>query len=136
MLGACMYIARAVLGCSTTVFLGADFAFSYDKKFHGWDSKYDANLGHVLGGVDVFGHKVLTWQSYFNFKNWFDYIALTIPGIYINCTEGGMLGAYPEGNLMAVRQMSFSDFLDMTKMSDHVKENFLNPLTKEKKLLF
>ena len=38
-LGACLYIAKAFLGCHTTIFLGADFSFSYEEKFHAWDSK-------------------------------------------------------------------------------------------------
>lgn len=135
-LGACLYIAKAFLGGNPIAFVGADFSFSYDKKFHAWDSKYDANLGLVLKMVDVFGNKVLSWQSYANFKSWFDWVAIKIPGIYINCTEGGTFGAYPEGNIMAVRQMELSNFLKMYNLSDHMKEQALNPKTTERQLLF
>jgi hypothetical protein len=41
-LGACLYFAMGILGANPVAFVGADFAFGYDKKFHAWDSKYDA----------------------------------------------------------------------------------------------
>lgn len=135
-LGASLYIAKAVLGCNPIAYVGADFAFGYNRKFHAWDSKYDAKLGHVLRTVDIYGNKVLTWQSYFNFKNWFDWVALQVPGIYINCTEGGTMGAYPEGNLMAIRQMRLDDFLEMYQMHDALKAVCENPTLNERKLLF
>jgi hypothetical protein len=86
-------------------FLGADFCFSYTRKFHAWDSKYDGKLGEAIRAVDVWGNSVLTWQSYYNFKTWFDWLCTNVPGIYINCTEGGLLGSYPEGNIAQIRQM-------------------------------
>lgn len=135
-LGACMYIAKGVFGSNPIAFLGADFAFGYDKKFHGWNSKYDEKLGYVLKSVDVYGNKVLTWQSYYNFKNWFDYIACTVPGMYINCTEGGTFGAYPEGNIMAVKQMALSEFLEMYSLSSKIEKNCREPETKDKIILF
>lgn len=135
-LGACLYIAKAFMGSNPIAYMGADFAFGYDKRFHSWDSKYDAKLGHVMRGVDVFGNKVLTWPSYFNFKSWFDYVALTVPGIYINCTEGGMMGAFPEGNLMAIKQMPIVDFIEMYRMYEILKSPCENPELPETRLLF
>lgn len=126
-LGACLYIAKAILGSNPIAYVGADFAFSYENKFHGWDSKYDAKLGHVLKCVDVFGNKVLSWQSYQNFKGWFEWVAMQVPGIYINCTEGGTFGSYAHGNIMAVKQMYLSDFLDMYSMSDTMRISCENP---------
>lgn len=135
-LGACLYFAKGILGCNPIAFMGADFCFSYEKKFHAWDSKYDAKLGHVMKLVDVYGNKVLSWQSYFNFKTWFEYVARTVPGLYINCTEGGAFGSYSEGNIRAVQQMEIKTFLDMYTMSDAIRDVCLNPETDEKKLLF
>jgi hypothetical protein len=135
-LGACLYFAKGILGCNPIAFMGADFCFSYDKKFHAWNSKYDAKLGHVMKLVDVFGNKVLSWQSYFNFKVWFEYVARTVPGIYINCTEGGAFGSYAEGNIRAVQQMELAKFLDMYHMCDTIKDVCLNPDLDQKKLLF
>lgn len=135
-LGACLYFAKAILGCNPIAFVGADFCFGYDKKFHSWNSKYDSKLGYVIKAVDVYGNKVLTWQSYFNFKNWFDYIALTVPGIYINCTEGGTFGSYPDGNLMAVKQMPVLDFIEMYNMFKEVENTVLHPELDEKRILF
>lgn len=126
-LGACLYIAKGILGSSLIAFMGADFAFSYDKKFHAWDSKYDAHLGRVIKSVDVFGNKVLTWQSYANFKGWFESVAMRVPGLYVNCTEGGTFGAYPEGNVLCIKQMDLLDFLNMHHMHDHLKEECANP---------
>jgi hypothetical protein len=135
-LGACLYIAKGIMGSNPIAYMGADFAFGYDKRFHSWDSKYDKKLGSVMRGVDVFGNKVLTWPSYWNFKNWFDYIAITVPGIYINCTEGGMLGAFPEGNIMAIKQMGIQDFIDMFEMSEQLKSSCEHPELQDKRLLF
>lgn len=135
-LGACLYLAKGIMGANPIAFVGADFSFSYEKKFHSWDSKYDSKLGNVLKTTDVFGNKVLTWQSYYNFKCWFDFIAQTVPGIYVNCTEGGIFGAYDQGNIMAVKQMGLEQFLDMYSMSRHVQQNCLDPENAEKKILF
>lgn len=135
-LGACLYIAKAIMGANPIAFMGADFCFSYDKKFHGWDSKYDANIGHVLRSVDVFGNKVYTWASYHGFKCFFDWVAQVVPGIYFNCTEGGTFGSYNEGNIMAVRQMDLCDFLRMYHLCDETKDLCENPGISEKKILY
>ncbi len=63
-LGAAFYASKAIMGANPTIFVGADFSFSYDKKFHGWDSSYDATLGHAFKVPDIFGNKRYTWQSY------------------------------------------------------------------------
>lgn len=135
-LGACLYISKAFLGASSVAFIGADFAFSYDKKFHGWDSKYDAKLGHVMRVRDVFGIPVYTWKSYHNFKGWFEFVAMTVPGIYFNCTEGGTLGAYDSGNLRAFIQMPLKEFLRQMTMYEEIKAQAIDPKVSEKKLLF
>lgn len=135
-LGACLYFAKAYLGCSISAFVGADFSFSYDSKFHGWDSPYDAKMGECLRVVDCFGIPVKTWPSYYNFKVFFDYVAQNIPGIYINCTEGGCFGAYQGGNILAVRQMELEYFLSIINMSEHVREASMFPETAPKKVLY
>jgi len=135
-LGACLYFARGILGCGHVAFIGADFSFGYDRRFHGWNSKYDKNIGHAVSATDVFGNRVLTWQSYYNFKNWFDWVALTVPGVYSNCTEGGIFGAYQGGNLMAIKQEPLSAFIDTYELSENIRANVLNPELGEKKILF
>lgn len=135
-LGACMYIAKAFLGASVVSFIGADFCFSYDKKFHAWDSKYDAKLGNVLRVRDVFGIPVYTWKSYHNFKGWFEWVSMTVPGIYYNCSEGGTLGAYDNGNIRSLVQMPLKDFIRTLNMYDEIGDQALNPKTEIKKLLF
>lgn len=135
-LGACLYISKGILGANPIVFVGADFAFGYDKKFHAWESKYDVNLGMVMKAVDVYGNKVLTWQSYANFKSWFDYVACVVPGIYINCTEGGTFGAYPDGNLMAIKQMELEAAIKMFDLSEVLRAQCERPGEKTQTILF
>ncbi len=135
-LGAAFYISKAFFGCDTSIFLGADFSFSYDEKFHGWDSKYDARLGEYIKLVDIYGNRTKTWQSYANFKAWFDWTAQQVPGQYINCTEGGIFGAYPEGNIRAVKQMDLEDCLVRYGMSEHLREQVENPDSEQSKILF
>ena len=116
-LGACLYMARAILGCGPTILIGADFAFDGVHAFHGWDSPYDEQFSGVQPCVDIYGRKRFTWPSYFNFKCWFDFVACggngNNPKLFINCTEGGILGAYPEGNIKQIQQMSLKECLNM-----------------------
>jgi hypothetical protein len=126
-LGACLYISKAFLGAGAVIFTGADFSFGYDRKFHSWDSKYDAKMGACIPAVDVFGNKVLTWQSYQNFKGWFDSICIRVPGVWINCTEGGTLGAYRDGNISNIRQMDLKECVEMYSMSELLKEQATDP---------
>lgn len=135
-LGACLYISKAFLGASSIAFIGADFCFSYDKKFHAWDSKYDARMGHVLRVRDVFGIPVYTWKSYHNFKGWFEWVSMTVPGVYFNCSEGGTLGAYESGNIRSIIQMPLKSFIRQMNMYEEIKDQSENPKTEVKKLLF
>lgn len=135
-LGACLYFAKAFLGASAIAFIGADFCFSYDKKFHAWDSKYDAKMGNVLRVRDVYGIPVYTWKSYHNFKGWFEFVSMSVPGIYYNCSEGGTLGAYDHGNLRSIIQKPLSDFIRQHNLYEEIREQAMDPKTDVKKLLF
>jgi hypothetical protein len=118
-LGACLYLAKAILGCYSVVFTGADFSFGYpdvadgkaSHKFHPWNSKYDKTLGNTLRVTDVFGNKVHTWPSYYNFKAYFDWFAANVPGSYFNASEGGCLGSYDTGNIDKFQYMPLSEAL-------------------------
>ncbi len=135
-LGAATYIAKGIFGCNPLVFMGADFSFSYKHKFHGWDSKYDKNIGNCVSMTDVFGNRVLSWQSYSNFKSWFDWLSMAVPGVYINCTEGGTFGAYPGGNIRSVMQMTIRQFITMQTVCDELTDVCANPETDKIKILF
>lgn len=135
-LGACMYFAKAWLGANPICFVGADFSFSYDKKFHAWDSKYDKNLGYVTRMVDVFGNKALTWQSYANFKAWFDLMVQKVPGIYVNATEGGCFGSYHQGNIMAIKQQPLKDFIHTYHFNELIRDQAETPEIALKRILF
>lgn len=103
-LGACMYVAKEYFGSPTIMFVGADFCFSYDNQFHSYKTGYDQPSGIVMH-PDVFGIPRKAWPSYLNFKFWFDRIAMTIPGNYINCSFG-LLGSYLGGNIRHFQYMS------------------------------
>jgi len=135
-LGACTYLAKAIFGANPLIWVGADFSFSYSDKFHGWDSKYDRDIGHYIRMTDVFGNKVKTWQSYANFKGWFDHVVMTVPGIYINASEGGCFGSYPEGNIRQLMQMQLKDALGMFNLCDEIEETCTNPETEKPRILF
>lgn len=135
-LGACLYFAKAFLGSQAIAFMGADFCFSYDKQFHPWPSKYDKKLGHTLRVTDVFGNSIHTWQSYHNFKGWFEFVSMTVPGHYYNCSEGGTFGAYPGGNLRSIMQMPLKEFIKMMNLNEQIEQQAKDPKFTEKKLLF
>lgn len=124
-LGACMYIAKAIMGCNPIIYMGADFSFSYDSKFHSFNSKYDKQ-GAVVKTVDIYGNKVSSWPSYLGFKSWFDAKHSSVPGLYINCSDGCM-GAYDQGNVIDTIQMNIEMALEMYRVSDHLKDVMENP---------
>lgn len=125
-LGAGTYFAKAILGANPVIFMGADFSFGSDKRFHSWDSPYDQKYQGLIPWTNIFGNRVMTWPSYFNFKSWFDFIACGgpggRPGLWINATEGGILGAYPEGNIRYIYQMSAREALMMYNDYKIIKE--------------
>jgi hypothetical protein len=114
-LGACYYFARAILGACPIALVGADFCFSNKRKFHAWNSPYDQQFAGLEMANDVFGNRVYTWRSYFNFAKWFEFISLggggDNPHLFYNCTEGGILGAYPGGNVKSIIQMPLNAFI-------------------------
>lgn len=144
-LGAGLYFAKAVLGVHRVAMVGADFCFGYNhKSFHPWASKYDEKAGHVIPLTDVFGIRVPTWPSYRNFKNWFESLSLRIPDPnsnftsqwMVNCSEGGTLGSYPDGNIRSILQLPLRAFLNELNMQEDVRACFENPETDERRLLF
>jgi hypothetical protein len=126
-------MARAILGGCPIAFVGADFAFGRDKKFHPFDSPYDKQYDGLIPCTNVFGDRVYTWQSYFNFKSWFEFIAMGGQGNnyakFFNCTEGGILGAYPQGNIKQIEQLPLELFVKMYDLHRNLPE------TKDKKML-
>lgn len=127
--GASLYFAKAFLGSQTTIFVGTDFSFSneYSVRFHPWESKYDANAGHYMKAVDIYGNAVKTWQSYYNFKLWADYVVYVLPGIYINATEGGIFGSYREGNIQKLLQMDLAQVFEMFSLHEKIRYQAENP---------
>jgi len=123
-LGACLYAARGVMHGSVILFIGADFSFDYCQKFHAWDSPYDKMFSGVVPWVDIWGNRVWTWNSYLNFKKWFDFIAMGGQGhnghLFVNCTEGGILGAYPEGIIKHIMQLDLVTALQMFSLNNRM----------------
>ncbi len=120
-LGAAYYMSRAILGCTPSVFVGADFSFGYDHKFHPFDSPYDSKFSGVMPKTDVYGNRVATWPSYSNFADWFLFQSQggrgQNPTFFINCTEGGILGASPQGNINTIKQMTLKALIFSYQMS-------------------
>lgn len=143
-LGACLYAAKGLLGCSSIIFVGADFSFSYPKvdgektkqTFHAWDSKYDKDMGQCMSVRDIYGMPVKTWPSYWNFKNYFDWFACQVRGEYINATEGGCMGAFNEGNICQFKYMDLEDAIAQFTRFNEVKEPTLNPEVDYRKILY
>lgn len=134
-LGACLYFAQAVLGAGSIIFIGADFSNSYQNKF------YHSNAESVLEPdkfgtqnmmrvPDVFGVPVWTVPSYYGFKQWFDFICMGgksgVKCRYINCTEGGILGSYKEGNIRAIEQCDLETVLRDFNYHKHLPEKINN----------
>jgi hypothetical protein len=140
-LGASYYHARAILGGMPLAFIGADFAFDYCHKFHSWDSPYDAQFQGVIPCTDIFGNRVYTWPSYHNFCLWLTYQAYGGTGMnpvqMINCTEGGIFGAFPQGNVSVIKQLALIDFLEMYRHHELLPKLLGDPdMLKKSTLLF
>lgn len=136
-LGASFYIAKAIMGANPIIFVGADFSFSYNNKFHSYDTQYDKNIGNYGFAYDVYGNRVKTWGSYYNFKCWFESRFCSVPGLYINATEGGILGSYAEGNIEQIKQMRLEQVIEMYSLSEHKRAQCECPSGhKEKTILF
>lgn len=125
--GACAYFGKVVLGCNPIVFVGMDFCFDYANEFHSYQSKYDnwngGGLGNYQIATDVFGNSRKTYPSYYNFKCYLDYVACSIPGTWISCSEG-LLGAYKEGNIAQYEYMPLKAFILQHKMTEHIGYEF------------
>ena len=135
-LGASMMAAKGFLGSQTIIFIGADFSFSNEEKrtFHAWDSKYDKNIGRCMRAVDIYGNSVLTWQSYHNFKLWFDVVSQRVPGIYINSSSAGIMGSYREGNIRQIVQMPLEKAYEMFSVHEIKKSQVENPEIEDRKV--
>lgn len=118
-LGACMYVAKAVMGSPQIIYVGADFCFDHDMKFHSYGTHYD-NAGQTVPWRDVYSLPRRTWNSYLGFKFWFDHIACSVPGHWISCSEG-IMGAYPEGIIRQFQYMPLKNALYPHKITEEVE---------------
>lgn len=127
--GACMYFAKAILGCNPIVLVGIDFCFDYANEFHSYPTKYDnwegKGLGSYITHPDVFGNSRKTYPSYFNFKCWIDYISTQVPGSWIYCGEG-IVGAYKEGNIAQFQYMTLQQFVTQYRVPEYVLYQYRN----------
>lgn len=122
-LGACVYFAKAILGAGQIIFVGADFCFNYEDKFYTWnDPEYDGKQGQVIRVRDIYGIPVNTWPSYWGFKQYFDSLSIRLPGVWYNCTEGGCLGAYNEGNINTFKYLDLKDCLKILNANAQIKD--------------
>jgi hypothetical protein len=127
--GSALMFTKGYLNSQVNVFVGMDLSFSNGPKmqFHSWNSSYDANIGNVIRTCDIFGNSCFSWPSYYNFKLWFEVVAQQLPGIYINATEGGILGAHRDGNIIHIKQMWLDQVFDMFSLSRHKERDAVDP---------
>ena len=122
--GACMYVAKAIMGSSDIIYCGVDCCFSYDQHFHSYDTQYDnwkgKGIGETVRWPDIYGIPRKTWPSYMNFKLWFDYISMNTPGTWSSASTG-IIGSYPEGNLRAFRFGTLRNLLEMYRISETIE---------------
>jgi len=125
-LGACMYTAKAIMGSSEIIYVGADFCFDYDNKFHSYKTHYDDIDGKGIGEVtywpDVFGNRRSCWPSYLNFKFFMDWVTFNVPGLWASASEG-ILGSYPEGNIDRIFYAPLSYILEKYRIAEEVTIN-------------
>jgi hypothetical protein len=109
------YSIADLLGCKRVVYVGMDFSNSIlsDSFVEYADGSRDEGTFEHLDSFihpDVNGLGVWTKQRMFMYKYWFDWMSLKTDRIeHINATEGGILGAYDEGNLKSIKQMKLKD---------------------------
>ena len=132
--GACMYLAKAIMGSNPIVYVGVDCCFDYANEWHSYPTKYDnfegRGLGNYFTATDCLGNMRKTYPSYWNFKCWFDHIACNVPGQWISCSEG-LLGAYKEGNIQQYVYSTLDKYLEQYRIIEQVKYHRFNPETKE-----
>jgi hypothetical protein len=109
------YSAAELFGIKRIVFVGMDFSMpmssSYVLRYSGGEED-EGTLEHYdqQVDVDISGRGVWGKGRMFFYKYWFDGMSMIRPKIeFINATEGGILGAYPEGNLKSIKQMKLSE---------------------------
>ena len=128
-LSACLYFAKIVLRSDVIHFVGTDFCFDFDgRTFHSYASHYDTPGNFVLW-PNVYGMLVKTWPSYLAFKFFLDHVACTVPGRYVNCSEG-LVGAYREGNIRQFTYMPLHAALIPYQMTERSFLKQIDPLTR------
>jgi len=134
-MGAAMAIAKGILTANQILFVGCDYCFNpFSGKFYPFDHEIDKEVDSVLPNgtkirkkatpnpegqcVDIFGNAVHSTTAYLGFKNVMD-LAIRINKAtamsqnqeldFINCSEGGILGALDGGNSKWMQYMRLED---------------------------
>jgi len=117
------------MGANPIAFVGADFSFTPEGKYYDWeyDKKFEQDCDIRLKHVDIFGKEVITTQGFYNMKHWFDQVCMRTSGLYINCTEGGIMGSYDLGNIAAIQNMPLKDFFRMYRAYTFTKSQCESP---------
>lgn len=126
--GACLYMARAILGCGPIAFVGLDLAYSKAGMYYPWNDEmtHQSKIPNATAMTDIYGDRVITDGSWLSFKSWIEFTAcggsIGAKHNFYNCTEGGILGAHPQGNLRKLMPMDLKQFLDMVDATRHMPE--------------
>jgi len=108
------YIIACSMKSKRIVFVGTDYcndlspAIKYSNNLYGEDDKNSGSDAMIT--CDIQGKGVYTLLRQYINKFWLDCISFQFPDIeHINATEGGILGAYLEGNLKTIKQMRLKE---------------------------
>jgi SAM-dependent methyltransferase len=96
-------LAIQVFRCRNFIFVGSELSWKEDEKYYvdGKHSNDEENDDIVkLPTTDIFGQKVLTTTGHWMFKIWLEDIASKWEGVFINATEGGILGVCPRDGIL------------------------------------
>jgi hypothetical protein len=101
------------IGIKRIVFVGTDFSY-IGNAFYVRDELVKQNLPATsidfCYTYDIKGNKVNTLARLFMYKFFIDSCSIFAEDVeFINATEGGILGAYKEGNLKSIKQMSLKE---------------------------
>jgi hypothetical protein len=104
------------LGLKNIVFVGNDFSFpkdNYYAKSIPIKEKDGESIVHSVDRCytyDISGKKIDTVTRFFMTKIFLDFLSASMADIkFINATEGGILGAYKEGNLKSMKQVPLKE---------------------------
>ena len=114
-----VFIAWNIMQCKNYMFVGSELSWPADGKYY-VDEKHsndeeDVNINKFLH-PDIYGNAVITTAGHWVFKIWLEDLASKAPGVFINATEGGILGiSLEDGQLPFIKQFYLKPAISYVK---------------------